>query len=124
MELLGSCYGLLLHLILDRRARELFDLLSLQFAKQVYQGYYNDVASQMIRSAVARVSALVTGTVTVMLYKGSISYVSSKAVAHSLYTLDSSMEREGSFDHRDSEGFLRVLAVHAKALAANGQVNR
>jgi argininosuccinate synthase len=124
MELLGSCYGLLLHLVLDRRARELFDLLSLQFAKQVYQGYYNDVASQMIRSAIARVSALVTGTVTVMLYKGSISYVSSKAVPHSLYTLDSSTEREGGFDHRDSEGFLRVLAVHAKALAANGQVNR
>jgi len=33
------------------------------------------------------------------------------------------METEGSFDHRDSEGFLRVLAVHAKALAARGQVN-
>ena len=119
----GSCYGFLLHLVLDRRARELFDMLSLQFAKQVYQGYYNDLASQMIRSAVARVSELVSGTVTVMLYKGAVSYVGTKAVPHSLYTLDSSMEREGSFDHRDSEGFLRVLAVHAKALAARGQVN-
>src|SRR5262249_189391 len=123
MELLGSCYGFLLHLVLDRRARELFDTLSLQFAKQVYQGYYNDLASQMIRSAVARVSALVSGTVTVMLYKGVVSYVSTEAVPHSLYTLDSSMEREGNFDHRDSEGLLRVLAVHAKALAARGQVN-
>jgi len=122
IELLGSCYGLLLQLVLDRRARELFDGLSLQFARQLYQGYYNDLASQMIRGAVARVSALVTGTVTVQLHKGLLSYVSSAAAPHSLYTLDGSMEREGSFDHRDSEGFLRVLAVHAKALAATGQV--
>jgi argininosuccinate synthase len=76
----------------------------------------------MIRSAVARASALVTGTVTVQLHRGLISYVSSSDTPHSLYTLDGSMEREGSYDHRDSEGFLRVLAVHAKALAATGQV--
>jgi PAS domain S-box-containing protein len=30
--------------------------------------------------------------------------------------------RDGEFDHADSEGFLRVLQVSARALAANGQV--
>jgi argininosuccinate synthase len=38
MELLGTCYGLLLQVILDRRARELFDSFSAFVAKQVYQG--------------------------------------------------------------------------------------
>jgi argininosuccinate synthase len=35
---------------------------------------------------------------------------------------NASMEAIGSFDHADSEGFLRVLQVSARALAANGQV--
>ena len=94
------------------------------FAKQVYQSYYNDLASQMIRSAVADVSALATGTVTVSLYKGAVTYMSIVDAPHSLYSLDSSMEKEGSFDHADSEGFVRVLAVHAKALAHAGQIKK
>jgi argininosuccinate synthase len=124
MELLGTCYGLLLQLILDRRAREIFDGFSAAFAKQVYQGYYNDLASQMIRSAVADVSALATGTVTVNLYKGGVSYVSIADAPHSLFTNDGSMEDEGSFNHSDSEGFCRVLAVHARAVAKAGQVGK
>src|SRR5204863_1699549 len=49
MELLGSCYGFLLQLILDRRSRELYDQLSLLMAKQIYQGYGYAFASRMIR---------------------------------------------------------------------------
>ena len=122
MELLGTCYAFLLQLVLDRRARELFDQLSLLAAKQLYQGYWNDLASQMIKSAIADTSRLITGTVTVSLYKGTISYVSSDKVPHSLFSNDSSMEDEGSFDHKDSEGFLGVLGVHARSIAKVGQV--
>ncbi|BBK34504.1 argininosuccinate synthase [Stella humosa] len=122
IELLGTCYGFLIQLVLDRRSRELFDSLSDLFAKQVYQGYYNDLASRMIRTAVGEVSQLMTGTIKVHVYKGQVSYAGSVDSPHSLYSLDSSMEAEGSFDHRDSEGFLRVLAVHAKALSRVGQV--
>jgi argininosuccinate synthase len=123
MELLGSCYVFLLQLILDRRARELFDQLSLASAKQLYQGYWNDVASHMIKKAIAEISQLVAGTVTVSLYKGNVSYVATKDVPHSLFSNDSSMEDEGSFDHKDSEGFLGVLGVHARAIAQVGQVS-
>src|SRR5262249_35013319 len=52
MELLGTAYGYLLQLILDRRARELFDHLSALTAKQIYQGYGFDFASRMIREAI------------------------------------------------------------------------
>jgi argininosuccinate synthase len=122
MELLGTCYGLLLQLILDRRAREFFDMISATVTKQLYQGYWNDVASRMARKAIAEISAMVTGTVTVSLYKGIISYVSTADVPHSLFNNDGSMEAEGTFDHKDSEGFLRVLGVHARSLAVVGQV--
>lgn len=122
MELLGTCYGLLLQLILDRRARELFDSFSAIVAKQVYQGYYNDLASRMARQAIAEVAALATGTITVNLYKGTVTYVASGDAPHSLFSSDGSMEDEGSFDHKDSEGFLGVLGVHARALAQARQI--
>jgi argininosuccinate synthase len=124
MELLGTAYGLLLQLILDRRTRELFDTLSATLTKQLYQGYWNDLASRMARSAVNETAQLVTGTVTLSLYKGVISYVSTSDVPHSLFTNDGSMEDEGGFDHRDSEGFLGVLGVHARAIARAGQLGK
>lgn len=122
IELLGTCYGLLLQLILDKRALNLFQTFSATFANQVYQSYYNDLCSQMIRSSVAKVNALATGTVTVSLYKGHVNYVKITDAPHSLYTQDSSMEKEGNFNHADSEGFINVLSVHAKTLAATGQI--
>jgi argininosuccinate synthase len=123
MELLGTAYLYLLQMVLDRRARELFDALSALVAKQIYQGYGYDLASRMAREALAPVSALVTGTVTLSLLKGQASFVTAADVPHSLYSEEnSSMEAVGEFDHADSEGFLRVLSVSARAIAAAGQV--
>jgi argininosuccinate synthase len=122
MELLGTAYGFLLQLVLDRRARELFDQVSAALTKQLYQGYWNDLASRMGRAGVAETAELITGTVTVSLYKGIVSYVAASDAPHSLFSNDGSMEAEGNFDHKDSEGFLGVLGVHARALAKAKQV--
>ncbi len=123
MELLGSAYAFLLQLVLDRRGRELFDQLSLFVAKQIYQGYGFDLATHMARSALAPINALATGTITLKLYKGRAEFESAADVPHQMYSeANASMEAIGSFDHADSEGFLRVLQVSARALAANGQV--
>jgi len=122
MELLGTAYGFLLQLILDRRARELFDQLSAALTKQLYQGYWNDVASRMGKKAIAETAALATGTIKVRLYKGNVTFVLAEDAPHSLFSKDGSMEAEGTFDHKDSEGFLGVLGVHARALAKAGQI--
>lgn len=123
MELLGTAYSYLLQLVLDRRARELFDQLSLMLAKQVYQGYGYDLASRIAMDAVKSFAQLVTGTIQVSLYKGNTYFQSAADVPHSLYSeANASMEAIGEFDHADSEGFLRVLSVSARALAAMGQV--
>jgi argininosuccinate synthase len=67
----------------------------------------------------------VTGTISVSLYKGHTYFASAVDVPHSLYSeANASMEAIGEFDHADSEGFLRVLSVSARALAATGQVLR
>jgi argininosuccinate synthase len=122
MELLGTAYGFLLQLILDRRTNEMFTTLSDILTKQLYQGYWNDVASRMARKGIEETAKLATGTITVALYKGSVAYVNAVDVPHSLFTNDGSMEDEGSFDHKDSEGFLGVLGVHARSIAQAGQI--
>src|SRR5205814_9082148 len=74
MELLGTCYAYLLQLVLDRRARELFDHLSGFLARQVYQGYGYDLASRVAKDAMSQIAQLVTGTITVALYRGSVTF--------------------------------------------------
>jgi argininosuccinate synthase len=94
-------------------------------AKQVYQGYGYDLASRIARSAIDGFAELVTGTIAVSLYKGNVFFASASDVPHSLYSeANASMEAIGEFDHADSEGFLRVLSVSARALAATGQIKR
>jgi argininosuccinate synthase len=122
MELLCTGFAFLLQLVADRRSREMYDQMSLTIAKQIYQGYWNDVCTSMARAAIAPLVKLITGTVTMALYKGGITFVEAKDAPHSLFSNDGSMEQEGSFDHKDSEGFLRVLAVNARALARTKQV--
>jgi argininosuccinate synthase len=122
MELLGTCYAILLQTLLDRRARELFDQLSLALAKQIYQGYWFDLNTQMILAALEKVTALATGRVRVSLYKGNISFVALQDVAHSLYSeSNASMEKMGTYNHADAEGLLRIFGVSARVLATAKQ---
>jgi argininosuccinate synthase len=124
VELLGTCYAFLLQLILDRRAREFFDQLSLLIAKQIYQGYWFDLATQMALQAVQPTAQLTSGTITASLYKGTISFVSATDVPHSIYSEENaSMEGVGDYNHSDSEGLLRVLSVSARVLATSGQLS-
>jgi argininosuccinate synthase len=123
MELLGTAYAYLLQLVLDRRSRELFDALSLFVSKQIYQGYGFDLATHMARAALSPITQLATGTIALKLYKGRAEFAGAEDVPHQMYSeANASMEAIGSFDHADSEGFLRVLQVSARALAANGHV--
>ena len=120
MELLTKTYEYLLQFVLDRRAREWFSAISAKVGVQVYQGYWLDLATTSALAALEPVARLMTGTVTVRLYKGGVYFESADAIArhgdipHSLFTDDSSMEKLGSYSHEDAEGFLRVLGVSAK----------
>jgi argininosuccinate synthase len=122
MSLLGQCYEFLLQMILDRRARRVFDHASSAIAEQIYQGYWFDPGTQALRASIDVFSRLATGVITVELYKGNVAFYSAEEVPHSLYSESAaSMEGVGDFDHRDSEGFLGVLGVSARALKSAGQ---
>lgn len=118
MELLGQSYATLLQLVLDRRARDLYESLSRQIATQIYQGYWYDLATTSALAALQPITSLMTGTVALRLYKGNLFFESADAAPHSLYNSDiASMERVGSFDHADAEGFLQILGVSARNYA-------
>ena len=120
MELLGRSYEYLLQFILDRRAREFFDLLSKVIGVQIYQGYWLDLATTSALAALEPISRLATGTIAVRLYKGDVYFETAEdtpeAMPHSLFTEDSSMEALGFYDHADAEGFMKVLGISAKNL--------
>jgi len=123
LELLGQCYDYLLQLILDRRARRIFTAVSGFIAEQIYQGYWFDTATQASWKLIEHFNQLATGTISVSLYKGHVAFGAASDVPHSLYSADTaSMEAIGDFDHRDSEGFLGVLGVSARALHQAGQI--
>ena len=122
--LLGKCYEYLLELILDRRSRVLFNTLSSFIGQQIYEGYWFAPAGQSAMSAVDFFSKLVTGSVRVELYKGQIFFKDAKNVKHGIYSPEvASMESVGTFNHADSEGFLRVLGINAQAVSAHHQVD-
>lgn len=122
MELLGRCYEYLMQLVLDRRARRLYDEMARHIAEQVYQGYWFDTATQALWKSVEHFNGLATGTIAVSLYKGNVAFAAASDAPHSLYSEDTaSMEAIGDFDHKDSEGFLGVLGVSARALNKAGQ---
>ena len=122
MELLGSSYEFLLQFILDRRAREFYEQVSALVSKQIYQGYWLDLATTSALAALEPITRLATGTIAVRIYKGGVHFESAEDTPErmpaSLYTDDSSMEAAGSYDHADAEGFLRVLGVSAKNVGA------
>ena len=125
LELLGTAYEYLLQLVIDRRARRLYQQISQFIAEQIYQGYWFDTATQASWRFVEHLNELASGTVILSLYKGSANFHGARDVAHTLYSEDtSSMEDVGEFDHKDSEGFLAVLGVGARALKRSGQSGR
>ena len=87
------------------------------------RGYWFDLASSAMRRAVDTFTSLTTGTIVVDIYRGHVAYASALNVPHSLYSDASSMEGVGDFDHRDSEGFLGVLGVSARALSTKGHID-
>ncbi|MEM7538905.1 MAG: argininosuccinate synthase [Chloroflexota bacterium] len=126
MEVLGQCYEYILQLVLDRRARRVFNDASLAISEQIYQGYWFDPATEALRTAVNTFTKRMTATVTVGLYKGNVSFhaIAPGSAPHTLYSEETaSMEAIGEFNHADSEGFLAVLGVSARALNVSGQVS-
>ncbi len=100
---------------MDREVMRLRNMLSPQFAEIVYNGYWFSPEMEFLMAAVKKSQELINGKVFLSLYKGNV-FVKGRVSPSSLYDEDlSSMDIEGGFDQKDSEGFIKINAIRLMA---------
>ncbi|RWR83801.1 Argininosuccinate synthase [Cinnamomum micranthum f. kanehirae] len=98
-------------LTLDREAIQVKDSLALKYAELVYAGRWFDPLRQSMDAFMEKITETTTGTVTLKLYKGSVTAVGRKS-PYSLYRQDiSSFESGHIYDQADAAGFIRLYGL-------------
>jgi argininosuccinate synthase len=103
---------------MDREVMRLRDMLTPKFAELVYNGFWFSPEMDFLRSAIDKSQEAIDGTVTLKLYKGNV-FVTGRKSPSSLYDKNlSSMDIEGGFNQKDSEGFIKIHATRLMAHSA------
>ncbi len=102
---------------LDRGAGHLKDELMPRYAELIYNGFWFAPEREMLQAAIDYSQQLVTGRVTLKLYKGNVILVGRES-PNSLYDQDLVTFEEGkvAYDHRDAAGFIRLNALRLRTL--------
>lgn len=109
-------------LTLDRETIQVKDSLALKYAEMVYAGRWFDPLRESMDSFMEKITETTTGSVTLKLYKGSVT-VTSRNSPYSLYRQDiSSFESGQIYDQADAAGFIRLygLPVRVRAMLEQG----
>ncbi len=100
---------------MDREVMRIRNMLSPQFAEIVYNGFWFSPEMEFMMAAIKKSQELIDGTVYLALYKGNV-FVKGRTSPSSLYNEElSSMDIEGGFDQKDSEGFIKINAIRLMA---------
>lgn len=100
---------------MDREVLRLRNMLSPVFAEIVYNGFWFSPEMDFLMGAMNKSQELIDGVVYITLYKGNV-IVDGRESPSSLYDKDlSSMDIEGGFDQKDSEGFIKINAIRLMA---------
>ncbi|XP_042388186.1 argininosuccinate synthase, chloroplastic-like [Zingiber officinale] len=104
-------------LTLDRETIQMKDLLALKYAELVYAGRWFDPLRYAMDAFMERITETTTGSVTLKLYKGSVT-VTSRTSPHSLYREDiSSFETGAIYNQADAAGFIRLYGLPTRVRA-------
>jgi argininosuccinate synthase len=103
---------------LDRGAMHLKDELMPKYASLIYNGFWFSPEREMLQAAIDLSQEMVSGQVTVKLYKGNVTVVG-RTSPYSLYDQDLVTFEEGAvaYDHRDAAGFIRLNALRLRVKA-------
>lgn len=100
---------------MDKEVMHLRDMLIPKFSEIIYNGLWFSPEMDFLMSAFNKSQEVITGEVTMMLYKGNAMPVA-RYSPYSLYDQDlSSMEIEGGFDATDTKGFINISSIRLKA---------
>lgn len=104
-------------LTLDREAMQTKDILALKYADLVFAGRWFDPLRESMDAFMKEITKTTTGSVTLKIYKGSVS-VTSWESPNSLYRKDvSSFECGEIFNHADATGFIHLYGLPIKIRA-------
>jgi argininosuccinate synthase len=100
---------------MDREVRRLRDMLSSKLSEVIYNGFWFSPEMDFLMAAIDKSQEVIDGSVRLKLYKGNVTVVGRESTS-SLYDRDlSSMDIEGGFDQKDSEGFIKINAIRLMA---------
>ncbi|MBU0532421.1 argininosuccinate synthase [Candidatus Micrarchaeota archaeon] len=100
---------------MDREVMRLRDMLAPKFAELVYYGFWYSPEMDFLAAAIGKSQELIDGVVYLSLYKGNVT-VKGRESPSSLYDKElSSMDIEGGFNQKDSEGFIKINAIRLMA---------
>jgi argininosuccinate synthase len=102
---------------LDRGTGHLKDELMPRYAELIYNGFWFSPEREMLQAAIDYSQQLVSGRVTLKLYKGNVILVGRES-PNSLYDQDLVTFEEGkvAYDHRDAAGFIKLNALRLRTL--------
>ncbi|KAE8688939.1 Argininosuccinate synthase [Hibiscus syriacus] len=109
-------------LTLDRETIQVKDSLALKYAELVYAGRWFDPLRESVDAFMEKITETTTGSVTLKLYKGSVS-VTGRTSPYSLYREDiSSFESGDIYNQADAAGFIRLygLPMRVRAMLKKG----
>ena len=103
---------------LDRGAGHLKDDLMPRYASLIYNGFWFSPERVMLQTLIDKSQELVTGRVTVKLYKGNVTVIGRQS-PYSLYDQELVTFEEGkvAYDHRDAAGFIKLNALRLRVAA-------
>ena len=82
-----------------------------KIAALIYAGLWFSPECQVLFSAVKKSQEKITGSVSLILYKGNIT-VKTRSSSHALYEEElASMESVSSFDQKDAKGFIKIMSL-------------
>ena len=115
--LLYAAHRELEQLVLDRRTLALKDQLGLRYADLVYEGRWWGTEREALDALVDRTQQRVTGSVRLKLYKGN-AIIAGRTTPFPLYDENlASFGNDGSYDHADAAGFIRLLSLPTRVEA-------
>jgi argininosuccinate synthase len=99
---------------LDREACHLKDELMPRYASLIYNGFWFAPEREMLQALIDKSQEMVSGTVRLKLYKGSVSVIGRES-PYSLYSLAHvTFEEDAVYDQRDAEGFIKLNALRLR----------
>ncbi|QXK91968.1 argininosuccinate synthase [Neoehrlichia mikurensis] len=96
---------------LDREAVHLKDEIMPKYAKLIYNGYWWTIERKMLQALIDKSQEKVNGTICLKLYKGSVLIIKRRSENNSLYFQNLASFDDNNYDHKQTEGFIKINAL-------------